>query len=137
MRMSTTLQSPPAAKAAVPAWRRWFPVVVLALGGVALGLIWGLPEGDTPRVYRTLATIAAVGATVVLLLGWVIFLAPFWGAGLRESRGKVPASVDLSGQGPNDWPQFRGNPQRDGVVRGGPALATDWTANPPRAVWGE
>jgi outer membrane protein assembly factor BamB len=45
----------------------------------------------------------------------------------------VPANVDLGGESPGDWPQYRG-PDRAGAIAGklGPA---NWAANPPRLLW--
>jgi outer membrane protein assembly factor BamB len=75
--MSTTLQSPPAPRTAAAAWRRWFPVVTLALGGIALAAIWALPGVGTARRSQMIGTYAAVSGTALLLLVWLALLAPF------------------------------------------------------------
>jgi outer membrane protein assembly factor BamB len=43
--------------------------------------------------------------------------------------------VDLTAETEADFPAYRGV-LRDGIVRGGPALATDWNVHPPRRLWG-
>jgi outer membrane protein assembly factor BamB len=75
--MSSTLQSPPRPRTAPAAWRYWFPWVVLGLSGLALGVVWGLAEAETVRRNQMIATFATVSGTTLLLLLWLIFLAPF------------------------------------------------------------
>jgi outer membrane protein assembly factor BamB len=45
-----------------------------------------------------------------------------------------PVRGDDRGQPSGDWPQWRG-PDRNGLVRGGPALADAWPTGGPRRVW--
>jgi outer membrane protein assembly factor BamB len=75
--MSTSLQSPPAPRTTVAAWRRWFPVLTLALAGVALAAIWTLPGGETARRSQSIGTYATVSSATLLLLVWLLLLAPF------------------------------------------------------------
>jgi outer membrane protein assembly factor BamB len=46
---------------------------------------------------------------------------------------QIQGARDLSGTLADDFPEYRGR-RRDGVVEG-PALARDWTAQPPRQLW--
>lgn len=52
---------------------------------------------------------------------------------LQAGRAEAPIVGDLSGNGPTDFPEFRGR-LRDGIVTG-PPLARDWQAKPPRQLW--
>ena len=52
----------------------------------------------------------------------------------REQEHLPKRAVDLTHEGPNDFPAFRGR-NRDGVVQG-PPLERDWEGHPPRLVWG-
>src|SRR5262249_14092735 len=44
------------------------------------------------------------------------------------------APLDLADKSPANFPEFRGNRQRNGVVTG-PKLVRDWEATPPRRLW--
>jgi outer membrane protein assembly factor BamB len=74
------------------------------------------------------ATTVAAGLTCLAVVGWQVFLAPSGGP-LTEGDGNLAVAWDLSGNGPTDWPEYRGR-KRDGVVTG-PVLATDWSAVKP------
>ena len=52
------------------------------------------------------------------------------GRSLAEGGNRnIAVAADLSGDGANDWPEYRGR-KRDGVVTG-PPLATDWSGKKP------
>ncbi len=53
--------------------------------------------------------------------------------GLGNGAPQTAMTVDLTRVSAEDSPQYRG-PARDGVVVG-PALALDWSRQPPKAVW--
>lgn len=57
--------------------RTWFPLFVLALTALAGAVIWGLPDGVMERLARSMASFAVVGATLLALLCWILFFAPF------------------------------------------------------------
>ncbi len=53
-----------------------------------------------------------------------------------KGRPTVAAGKPLaeSAQEDTDWAEFRG-PNRDGIVKAGPAIDTDWAAHPPKQLW--
>ncbi|MCI0458567.1 MAG: PQQ-like beta-propeller repeat protein [Gemmataceae bacterium] len=73
--MTTTSQAPPTR--ACCSLRAWFPVLALALGVGANLLIWSLASEETAPIYLRLYTYAASGLTVLVLLLWLLFFAPF------------------------------------------------------------
>jgi outer membrane protein assembly factor BamB len=50
-----------------------------------------------------------------------------------EHEPLPPIASDLSGNQPDDYPEYRGR-KRDGIVLG-PGLNRDWATHPPRQVW--
>jgi outer membrane protein assembly factor BamB len=107
--------------------RRLFPLLALALGVLAVAVVCCLPEKTTERSRRASALFVVVGLTLLALFGWRLLLAPSHGS--HESNSNLALAEDLSGNGANDWPEYRGR-KRDGVVTG-PALATDWAGKAP------
>jgi outer membrane protein assembly factor BamB len=108
--------------------RHWFPLLALGLGALAVAVIWLLPESNAERSHRMIATFVAIGLTGLAVVGWQVFFAPVRGP-LTEGGSNLAVASDLSGNGPTDWPEYRGR-KRDGVVTG-PVLATDWSAVKP------
>jgi outer membrane protein assembly factor BamB len=109
--------------------RHLLPLLALGLGALAVASIWLLPEGKIAGSQRLVATAVAAGLTGLAVVGWQVFFAPVGGP-LTEG-GNLAVGSFLSGNGPTDWPEYRGR-KRDGVVTG-PALATDWSA--VRPLW--
>jgi outer membrane protein assembly factor BamB len=107
--------------------RHVLPLLALGVGALAVAVILLLPEGQVTGSQRLLAFAVAAGLTGLAVVGWQFFLAPVGGP-LTEG-GNLAVGSFLSGNGPNDWPEYRGR-KRDGVVTG-PALATDWSALKP------
>lgn len=86
--MSTSVSSQTSAKPA--AWLSWFPLLVIALAAAAVAVLWLLPT-DLEDLWRRVGTYAAVGLGVILLMGWVAFLAPWSG----RTRLSILAAVAL------------------------------------------
>jgi outer membrane protein assembly factor BamB len=107
--------------------RHGFPLLALGIGALAVAVSWLVPQGPAAGTHRMLASAGTVGLAGLAFLGWQLFFAP-----VREpltEGGNLAVASYLSGNGPTDWPEFRGR-KRDGVVTG-PALATDWSTLKP------
>lgn len=58
----------------LPAWRRYLPLFLVLLVGVAVAVIQFLPLEDFSQRHRFFKSVLAVGIGLVLLAGWVVFL---------------------------------------------------------------
>jgi outer membrane protein assembly factor BamB len=126
-------------------------IATLIFGFVALstGWIWlCFQSGLAPMVRRT-----ALVVSLFVALGLVVAFryeevdgslmprfVPRWAAVPHTQLGAIAAGtpteesgIDLATETDDDFPQFLG-PERTAWL-GGPQLARDWKANPPRQVW--
>jgi outer membrane protein assembly factor BamB len=118
------------ASAGWAALRAWFPLLVVAAGGLLLLSLRAWP-GDASRRARAVGLWGTAAAVPLLLLGWGYLV---WKESRVRPRPAPTALVnDLSGNLTTDHPEYRGR-HRDGVVHG-PLLARDWERQPPRELW--
>ena len=118
----------------------------IAIAGVALLLVWWTFFSRAPKRLRLGITSGCIGlvlacASLFRLSGMSGDLIPIvefrWAKSAKPQPAPAPGNPDATVQRFNDstnsFPQFYG-PNRDGVVPG-PALETNWVANPPQEIW--
>lgn len=123
-------------------------ILTLAFSSIALAcfLVWILIFGSSRAHWRTLL---AIGAAVVLFFVFFRLEEPTGNMVPRvrfrfskrpdQLLEKLPSKavtevVDLTTTVENDFPGFLGA-DRDGVVKTGIRLSTDWEKNPPKLLW--
>ena len=115
-----------------------FGVVSGTLLAVFLWLMFFAPFRRAARLCGVAAFLLLLGGFVgSVMAGLVVVdfdgdLVPRFRLGRWFAQGPISSEAvaeDLSGNGPNDWPEYRGR-KRDGIVAG-PRLATDWSGKAP------